>query len=146
MEINITSKTISGGTGAASPAAGPVLDAALEALKEKVLVKDGVLFIGNDGSLVPYWEDEDTGVTRRAAMVIGTDDNDNPLFIFTTYGDILASYVFISQNGGKFGMYAEYEVHFDGSNKQEYYVSLGDYNQKIRDIASKAGYDVNGNN
>lgn len=146
MVLEIKSKAISGGTGAASPAAGPVLDAALEALKEKVLVKDGVLFIGNDGSLVPYWEDEDTGVNRRAAMVIGTDDNDNPLFIFTTYGDVLASYIFISAFGGKFGMYADYEVHFDGSDKQEYYVSLADYNQKIRDIAVKAGYDIYGNN
>ena len=129
---------------AASPAAGPVLDAALEALKENILVKDGVLFIGNDGSLVPYWEDPDVGVNRRAAMVIGTDDNDQPLFIFTPYGDILASYGFISPGGGRFGMYAEYEVHFEGSNKKDYYVSLADYNQKIRNIASKAGYDIYG--
>ena len=129
---------------AASPAAGPVLDTALEALKENVLVKDGILFIGNDGSLVPYWEDEDTGANWRTAMVLGTDDNDQPLFIFTPYGDILASYGFISHGGGRFGMYAEYEVHFEGSNKKDYYVSLADYNQKIRDIASKAGYDIYG--
>lgn len=122
-----------------------MLDAALEALKENILVKDGVLFIGNDGSLVPYWEDEDTGASRRAAMVIGTV-NDQPLFIFTTYGDILASYGFICPNGGTFGMYAQYLVNFEGSNKQDYYVSLSDYNQKIRDIAVKAGYDIYGNN
>lgn len=146
MVLDIKSKAISGGTGAASPAAGPVLDAALEALKENILVKDGVLFIGNDGSLVPYWEDPDSGVNRRAAMVIGTDDNDNPLFIFTTYGDILASYGFISPGGGRFGMYAEYEVHFEGTDRKDYYVSLGDYNLKIRGIASKAGYDIYGNN